>query len=341
MGRQVVVSLVFIVLLMTGGFTGAATGETAPAVDPDDVILRANVTETGTAHWQVEYRTRLDDENSTQAFEDLRGKIEQNSTVYRERFANRMRRTVADAENTTGRDMAVRNVTVDATREQLPQEYGVVTYRFTWTNFANVNDSHIRVGDALTGLFLDDETTLVVSWPHGVRASHSSPHPDDRSDNTVIWRGPMDFGDGEPSVNLDRKTTSQDGDGTPSYGDTNQPLSLLLMSIGVVVVSTTLGGVFAAYWRRHQVGSATTGVAATADSSIGARSDDLLSNDEQVLRLVEERGGRVKQADVAEELGWTAAKTSQVTKRLREAGELEAFRLGRENVLERPNQDDI
>ena len=49
----------------------------------------------------------------------------------------------------------------------------------------------------------------------------------------------------------------------------------------------------------------------------------------------------MKQAEIAEELGWTAAKTSQVTKRLRENGDLEAFRLGRENVLELSDKDNI
>ena len=48
----------------------------------------------------------------------------------------------------------------------------------------------------------------------------------------------------------------------------------------------------------------------------------------------------MKQQAVAEELGWTDAKTSQVTKGLREEGDLDGFRLGRENVLSLPESDD-
>jgi hypothetical protein len=67
--------------------------------------------------------------------------------------------------------------------------------------------------------------------------------------------------------------------------------------------------------------------------------DDLLSNEEQVLRLVEANGGRMKQKQVAEELDWTAAKTSQVVTGLRDEGDLDGFRLGRENVLSLPDYD--
>jgi hypothetical protein len=64
---------------------------------------------------------------------------------------------------------------------------------------------------------------------------------------------------------------------------------------------------------------------------------ELLSNEERVLRLLDQHGGRIKQQQVAGELDWTDAKTSQVVSELREAGELESFRLGRENVLTLPD----
>jgi hypothetical protein len=48
----------------------------------------------------------------------------------------------------------------------------------------------------------------------------------------------------------------------------------------------------------------------------------------------------MKQQAVVEELDWTDAKTSKVVSALRDAGELESFRLGRENVLSLPDADD-
>lgn len=59
----------------------------------------------------------------------------------------------------------------------------------------------------------------------------------------------------------------------------------------------------------------------------------LLSNEERVLRVFEQHDSRIKQWQVAEELGWSAAKTSQVIRTLRQDGRIEGFRLGRENVL--------
>ncbi|UIO99717.1 hypothetical protein Hbl1158_14515 [Halobaculum sp. CBA1158] len=68
--------------------------------------------------------------------------------------------------------------------------------------------------------------------------------------------------------------------------------------------------------------------------------EELLSPHERVTRLVAGNGGRMKQADVTEELGWSAARTSQVVGDLRDDGDLESFRLGRENVLRLPEADD-
>jgi hypothetical protein len=64
-----------------------------------------------------------------------------------------------------------------------------------------------------------------------------------------------------------------------------------------------------------------------------------LSNEERVLRLLRENGGRMKQQDVVQTLGWTDARTSQIVSGLREEEKLESFRLGRENVLRLPEAD--
>jgi hypothetical protein len=48
----------------------------------------------------------------------------------------------------------------------------------------------------------------------------------------------------------------------------------------------------------------------------------------------------MKQGQVAAELDWTAAKTSKVVTGLRDDGRLDGFRLGRENVLSLPEEED-
>jgi len=83
-----------------------------------------------------------------------------------------------------------------------------------------------------------------------------------------------------------------------------------------------------------------TGSVAERDTGDGADDEALLSNEERVLRLIKREGGRMKQGQVAAELDWTAAKTSQVVTGLRDDGRLDGFRLGRENVLSLPEEED-
>lgn len=68
---------------------------------------------------------------------------------------------------------------------------------------------------------------------------------------------------------------------------------------------------------------------------------ELLSNEEQVLRLLEAHGGRMKQQQVVSELEWTEAKTSQVVTSMRDEDQIEIFRIGRENVLALPEEADL
>jgi len=77
----------------------------------------------------------------------------------------------------------------------------------------------------------------------------------------------------------------------------------------------------------------------TGDTSAPAPEmpEELLSPEERVLQLLEHNGGRMKQKSVTEELDWSAARTSQVVGDLRDDGEVESFRLGRENVLKFPD----
>lgn len=80
---------------------------------------------------------------------------------------------------------------------------------------------------------------------------------------------------------------------------------------------------------------------ADADETTEELPPELLSNEERVLRLLEQRGGRLKQQQVVSELDWTEAKTSQVVTAMREDEQIEVFRIGRENVLALPGEADL
>ena len=341
-GTLVVVIVATALLVPTATGVGLG-GFEQQSVDADVVVMTADVGPDGGADWTVAYRIRLDDDNATQAFEDLRADIQANPSAYTDRFGNRMQRTAGAAENATGREMAVENVTVSAREETFGQTYGVITYRFQWTNFAAVSDDRIEIGDALSGLFLDGETSLTVRWPSPYRAERVTPSPDERTNTSVTWRGQQEFGANEPRAVV----TSQ-----PASSDDGGPSTLLVG--GALVLVALAAGVYA--FRRYGLSdgddspdrSEPTETAETTspppnDSNGGGGTEtpppDLLSNEEQVIQLLEANGGRLKQQQVAGELDWTDAKTSQVIGGLRDDEEVETFRIGRENVVTLPDTE--
>ncbi|WP_136717114.1 helix-turn-helix transcriptional regulator [Halorientalis salina] len=365
MARAGTVALLALVLLGTASLVavGGATAETPThrsgalpdditgtqtAVDPDRVLLRADVRADGTADWTIEYRVLLDDRNTTDAFESVAADIRNDSAPFTARFTDRMGGTVGTAANATGREMALRNVSVETERQNLGQSYGIVRYRFTWEGFATANETHVEAGDALAGFYLDGESQLRIDWPEEYRAVSVSPNASERLDRGVVWEGRRDFGSEGPRV----VATSE------SATDTGSTIAGTTLA-GVAVVALVLGvGGYLLARRKGLVGQSGTDGTETAAGDAGAAagaSDDvadrdegddgppeeLLSNEEQVLRLLESEGGRVKQQQVAAQLDWTDAKTSQVVSKLREEEEIEVFRIGRENVLSHPDDDSI
>ncbi|MFB6303705.1 MAG: helix-turn-helix transcriptional regulator [Haloferacaceae archaeon] len=328
----VALASILIVALAVGGTAGATTGivPQTDGVDPDGVVLRADVAENGSASWTVEYRIRLDDANVTAAFDDLQADVRSNRSAYVDRFERRMAGTVAAAENATGREMRLANVTVTAERRQLPQSYGVVSYRFEWHGFAAVDGERLLIGDALGGLFLDAESRLVISWPEGYEATSISPDGYEERDRSVVWSGPVDFGPDQPRVVV------RPAGGFPTGAVAAGVLALLGVAGAVVLYRRR---VRAASDAGTGAGAGAAGGATGAEGAAEEPPEELLSPEERVLRFVRERGGRVKQQEVVSEFDWTAARTSQVVGNLREDDRIETFRLGRENVLTLPDTD--
>jgi len=321
--RQFGAVLAVVVCLTTAvggpGAAAATPSQTAmPDVTADTIILDVQVHENGTATWAVAYRTRLDDAETAAAFESLRDDVENNSTEYTDQFTGRMGSTIASAERVTGRNMSGENYTVDAEIRQFPQRYGVITYSFQWHQFAVVSDDRLRIGDAIAGLPLDEKTRLLISWPQEYEATTIRPPPDEDRNGTAVWIGEMTFAREEPRIVV-----------APPATGPRIPWPAVAATVGAV---GALGAALAGGWwlyRRED----------DASEPEEDMPEELLSNEERVIRLLERRGGRVKQKAIVEELGWTEAKTSQVVGSLREQGKIESFRLGRENVLALPQEE--
>ena len=333
-------------------------------IDADDITMSAQIYENGTATLEIDYQIRLDSDADRQAFEEIQSEIASNESAYLGPFRERMNRTVAAAESATDREMTASGFAVSTDRNsQLQAEFGHVRYRFEWGGFAVVDDGTIRTGDAVDSLFLDDSESLVFQWPDGYGVASSEPDPERVENNSIVWQGQIDFEAGQPRVVLstdaddgagdggsDPGDPSGDGDGSTDDGGTDDggtddggaddggssSMSVMPM-LGIVGLVLVAGaGVAVLVTNREEDGSSEGGAATgTGDTP----PEDLLSNEERVLQLLQKNGGRVKQKQVAEQLDWTAAKTSQVVGGLRDDDEVDSFRLGRENVLTLPDVD--
>jgi len=355
----VVLALVLLVTL-AGGVAGVSqsaqpAGFAAQDIDADTVLLAADIDAEGNADWQVEYRLRLDDETAERAFDDLQADIDANQSSYLGPFEDRIRSTAGTAENATGRVMTVDQFAVSTERREQPQgSFGIVTFEFEWAGFAAVDGETVRAGDAVEQLFLQEDERLEFSWPESHQLQSSDPDPETTEKQRVVWRGPIDFDAGQPQIEL-APTTAAEGSGTPIW----------LFGLALLTILVGAAGLF--WWQRggptaDDGGHDQPAAAARTDSATGADASDadgpgeqaastdeqtgengpppeLLSNEEQVLRLLADNGGRMKQKALADRLEWSAAKTSQVVGDLREDEELESFRLGRENVLTLPDVD--
>jgi len=342
------VLVVAVVVLAVGGAAApasAASGADAWSslqngtdLDSDRVVTEVEVRPDGSAHWSVNYRVRLDNESVTDAFEAVRADIAANRLERAGRFKLRTESVLAAAANETGREMELQEVTVRTDRRQPPgtsEEYGVVTYEFVWTNFATTTDDGLTVGGALPGFFLTEDTTMLLTWPEEYRLVDATPASDETRDGTVVWNGPKEFSTDGPRVAIE-----------PTGGSAGIPGPGIPVVVAAIVVLTVVLGV--GWYRREEETDSDPGTTAATEpvetapsSGSGTPSEDLLSDEEQLLRLIEERGGRMKQQDAVEELEWSETKTSQVVTELYEAEKIERYRLGRENVLALPGEMDV
>jgi hypothetical protein len=336
--------------------------------DSDQVSLTADLEADGDAAWTFTYRMRLATDNETEAFESLQADIEANESEYTDRFRSRIEATVRSAENATGREMSVADVSVSTRINSLNEEsLGVVEYSFAWSGFAATDGERVVAGDALEGFYLNNETSLQFAWPGGYEAVEVDPPADESGETSVRWNGPVEFGSGEPRLVVapgepGGTTSGAPGTtvGTPPETTTDAGSGgsvLFPVLVGALAAAVVLGGAGWLYWRREagddggepgppdgDTDAGGTGGAESAAGAAGGEGDgeppeELLSNEERVEKFLREQGGRAKQQDVVDAMGWTEAKTSQVVKEMRENDDLEAFRIGRENVLKLPDAD--
>ncbi len=317
----------------------AAPAGAAPAEDPNNVTFAVQLEADGDATWTVRATFDLETAAERSAFEAVAA--DYRSGQSRSLGLDAFRNASQEAARSTGREMRIVNPARSASpASAIRNGTGWLSLSFTWTNFAAVReDEDIVVGDAfnttsgtwLAGLGPDQ--TLVVTPPE----SHN-PFAGDGvlSQRSFRWEGPRTFEPGSPRAEFTVGGTARPGDFT----------------LPAVVVAA-LGGVLVVVFlvaRRQDV--FTDDPAAAADGSEAEPPDpsgpsadseaadaELLSDEERVERLLEENGGRMKQATIVRETGWSNAKVSQLLSSMEDEGRVDKLRIGRENLISFPDED--
>jgi len=329
---------------------GADTNGSVQLEDADRIHIDVSIAENGTAQVTSDYQFYPDENGSMARWESLQSNISTNTDSYVATERRQWNETVAKGENATEREMNISNLSVTTEEDSRPEEIGHAKVTFQWSDFAHVELNRIEAGAALSGFTLSNETTLQFRWPEEYAVYESDgepqvdPSPDERSDRSVKWEGETNFPDDQPRLvlikNGDSTAAQPSADGGPSM-----PWVIVFLALALLATVGIAGWLRSRNRPRSGGTDGETDVAWRADGSSAADSSmtetppELLSNEERVLRLLEQHGGRIKQQDVVSELDWTEAKTSQVVGDLREDDEIEVFRIGRENVLSLPDDE--
>lgn len=335
-----------------GPETGTASVQTQPEERTqleaaDEVHVEAFIHSNGSATFTVDYRF---ENTSSESWVTLAEDVETHPEAYAANESDDWTEVLEEGEDHTDREMELSNMSVTTDTSSTPRDMGHVEFTFVWSSFADVELNRIEAGDALVGFTLVDDTTLQFLWPEEYSVREVEPAPDTPPEDSVLWSGDeVEFADDQPSVIL-----IENGETTTTVVDSEEGPTMpwLVVAIAFAVLA---GAGAAGWWFKraerlpgdqqppesaagsHPPDSSAEPMASAAEQG---PPPELLSNEERVLQLLSERGGRIKQQEVVSELEWTEAKTSQVVTSLREDDEIDVFRIGRENVLSLPDAGD-
>ena len=320
----------------------------------DNTTFEIVVHENGSATWTFRYVQRFaNEDNATAArenFEAFAETFEANETDLYEGFINQTRSLTAIGTEETGREMRATNFrrsayveerfTATGVAGEQSTRRGVVEMSFTWTGFAAVHKDRIVVGDVFENLPLGASQEIVIEA--GGDLTFRSIEPDDgqyagsslEEAESVRWSGQREFIDGRPRVVFDR----------PGGTDRSWYLVGALFGIGAAVAAVL-------WYQRYGPGSddsadsvadsdesAPPPVTANEgtdpdDESESLSDEELMTDEDRVVKLIRENGGRMKQVNIVEETGWSKSKVSMLLSDMEDDGTISKLRVGRENII--------
>lgn len=332
--------------------------ELAQVEQANETQFRVNVSENGDARWTVEYRQRITNETKIEQFKQFADRFNTEQTETFTSFQSRATRLTDDGARITSRNMNATAFRRNARYSEISRD-GIIEMSFRWVGFAETSDGQVIVSDVFDGGFviLDDQQLRIEHGPN-LAFDSVSPDPDqvegpDQSalGEWVEWNGYREFAAGAIDVRLsppdvnpdppgDSQGTDSDADG-PNGDDSSNSNANGTGIIPIVLALVILLGIAAlAVW--YTVGRSSDDDGPAADSPAGAdagpaqpevKSEQLLSDEDRVLKLLEENGGRMRQVTIVEETEWSKSKVSMLLSEMEDEDEISKLRVGRENII--------
>lgn len=352
------IALIGLALILSAPGLSAATPVTPTAENPA-IIMEIELTADGNAHWTVTYLYRLETDDERAAFDRMLEEYVANESA--PLTIEPFQEAASQASIATDREMTVDN---SSRRGSRADGVGRLVLTFRWTAFAPITGEEIRVGDVFQtpdGTWLPRLTAnqqLLIEFPDGY-APQSLSWP--LKNGTVTITGPETLAPGEPAVHLVATgppsptvsptsiVTSPTMSSTETNTDIQSPAGGFTPGLGLATL--VLLGVAIGYlvWRQHEPGAGKSTAddhpagpepeqSTSPDPSEQAAAAALLSDEERILKLLDDNGGRMRQVTIVEETDWSNAKVSQLLSEMEEAGRVEKLRIGRENLISLPGQ---
>lgn len=362
---------VVVALLVVCALSGAAVAQEAPAIENATTTFDVELQADGDADWTVRTEIPLDTAEERSGFETYAERFAAGNATAGPSI-DFFRTAVELASTTADRNMTVtdveRSYSVDNTT-------GTLLLRFQWTAFLNTDGTGYELGDAflspdgtwLRSLEAGQEIRIYTPPGYDIQRSIEARQEND----SLVITGPETFDPGEFSVVYqpadDSDTETDTATATATQTDTATPtdsptspgtdpeqgvdelavalLGLLFLVIVVLAIWRWRGREPIATTTAESETASTAGgdgsAAATAAESDGGDDDgevapELLADEERVETLLQQNGGRMRQADIVAETDWSDAKVSQLLSRMADEGSIEKLRLGRENVISLP-----
>jgi hypothetical protein len=302
MTRLSIVAIIAVVLLVP------LISDAAPVLPDSSVTYTIAISEDGSANWHVEYRTPLATDEDAGEFDSYAKNL---TTAYLPQFRDLMQRSAAQASAATSRSMEITDFAGDAVIQTNPTgRYGIVFYSFGWKNFAAAGPD-LAIGDAFAGgMYLAEDTTLIIRYPEGYAVRVAEPAPDLTRDG-LIWYGQRSFGTGEPRLVVEKP-------GFPW---------LPILAGSILVLLVIVGSYMVMVKRRSSPPDETD------DSPVALSETELFTLEERIVQLLKTSGGEQYQAEIVKNLGLPKSTVSATLNDLHKRGIIQKVKKGRENLI--------